>query len=121
MPSDGKPKGDWLGRASPGSSLHYPSRHLAAIEPLPENRGRRIGALIWSRFDKEEPTLSARREIVATITVYVKLKGDDFAKSIAASEAIDDGASLTIRDGDRVVARFTIERVEHWYSEPLQS
>lgn len=81
----------------------------------------RIGALIWSRFDKEEPTLSARREIVATITVYVKLKGDDFAKSIAASEAIDDGASLTIRDGDRVVARFTIERVEHWYSEPLQS
>ncbi|MBF6989301.1 hypothetical protein D9M71_757110 [compost metagenome] len=57
---------------------------------------------------------------MATITVYVKLKGDDFDKSIAATEATEDGESLVVRDGERVVARFTIERVEHWYSESLE-
>lgn len=58
---------------------------------------------------------------MANITVYVKLKGDDFAKSIAATKASEDGFHLVVRDGDRGVARFTIERIEHWYSEPLQS
>ncbi|MDN7638123.1 hypothetical protein [Burkholderia cepacia] len=52
---------------------------------------------------------------MATITVYVKLKGDDAAKAIAATEAIDDGFTLIVKDADKVVARFQLDRVEHWY------
>lgn len=79
----------------------------------------RIGTLLRARLGNEEPAAPAGREIVATITVYVKLKGEDCVKAIAATDTNDDGVSLVIHDRDRVVARFTIDRVEHWYSEPL--
>ncbi|MEX3694214.1 hypothetical protein AB3X91_37830 [Paraburkholderia sp. BR14263] len=58
---------------------------------------------------------------MATINVYVKLKGDDAVKAIPATDAIDDGFTLILKDVDKVVARFRLDRVEHWYSEPLQS
>jgi hypothetical protein len=57
---------------------------------------------------------------MANITVYVKLKGDDAEKSLAATDATDDGFSLVVKDGDKVVARFTLDRVEHWYSQSSQ-
>ncbi|MGF6813171.1 hypothetical protein OKW30_008388 [Paraburkholderia sp. Clong3] len=58
---------------------------------------------------------------MATMTIHVKLKGDDAEKEIPATDAVDDGFILIVRDADRVVARFQLDRVEHWYSEPLQS
>ena len=58
---------------------------------------------------------------MATIAVFVKLKGADFDKAIAATNAAEEGAYLVIRDSEQVIARFILERIEHWYSEPLQS
>lgn len=53
---------------------------------------------------------------MANIIVYVKLKGDDAEKAIEATDATDDSFTLVVKDGDKVVARFTLDRVEHWYS-----
>ncbi|WP_434668001.1 hypothetical protein P5W99_36560 [Paraburkholderia sp. A3BS-1L] len=56
---------------------------------------------------------------MSTITLYVKLKGDDDVKAIPATDAVEEIVSLIVREGDKVVARFTLDRIEHWYSESL--
>lgn len=52
--------------------------------------------------------------------IYVKLRGEDFAKEIQATDAIDDGFTLVLKDDERVIARFQLDRVEHWYPAPSQ-
>lgn len=81
----------------------------------------RIGRLIQARFGLEHHVGQGRTQTNATITVHVKLKGEDVTKSFAATAANDDGERLVIRNGDAVVGRFTIEAVEHWYSEPSKA
>lgn len=55
---------------------------------------------------------------MTAITVYVKLKGDDDEKVIAATGAVDNGFTLVVEDVNEVVASFELHDVEHWYWEP---
>jgi hypothetical protein len=73
----------------------------------------RLGMIVRERF----PSTEQRKRGIESITVFVKLTDDNAVKVIPATHASDDGSVLVLWNGEKVIARFTLDRVDHWYSQ----
>jgi hypothetical protein len=47
-------------------------------------------------------------------TVTVKVKHDDGVKTFNDAEATEEGGSVVVKKGGKVVGRFDVNKVEHW-------